>query len=63
MLDESYCQLGISDVQGEPDWWGCMPVPQGCGGTPDCDCLADEICGEMCELTDDDGYLLACPGG
>lgn len=63
MLDETYCQLGISDVQGEPDWWGCMPVPSSCGGTPDCDCLADEICGDLCEPTDDDGYLLVCPGG
>lgn len=26
----------------------CLPFPASCGGTPSCDCLADEMCGEMC---------------
>lgn len=59
----SYCQWSVSDVGGYPDSWGCGVLPESCGDTPTCECLADEPCGFACETTADGGLLLTCPGG
>ena len=57
-----YCQRSVSDVIGIPDDWTCLPLPAGCGASPDCDCLDGEPCGTMCSATGD-GFRLTCPGG
>ena len=59
----SYCQWSVSDVGGYPDGWGCVDLPEPCGDTPTCECLADEPCSFDCETTPDGGLLLTCPGG
>ena len=60
----SYCQWSVSDVGGYPDGWACVPLPEACGDTPGCECLADEPCAMFaCEPTDDGGLLITCPGG
>ena len=59
-----YCRLQISDVAGFPDEYECIDVPAACGATPDCACLSNESCGDMCEVRPGDGsLLLTCPGG
>jgi hypothetical protein len=59
----TYCARQISDVVGEPDSFGCNPLPGGCGATPTCACLSGEPCGNQCVATDDGGLRLSCPGG
>ena len=58
-----YCLHGVSDVGGEPDTWACLPAPAACAGAPECGCLAEEPCASWCELDDDGGVTLTCPGG
>ena len=59
-----YCQQQVSDVGGIPDGFSCLPLPGACGNAPTCDCLAEEPCADFsCEMTDDGGFLLVCPGG
>jgi hypothetical protein len=58
----SYCQIYGSDVAGVPSDHACVGVPSGCGDAPDCACLADEPCGEVCEADGADVTLI-CPGG
>lgn len=59
----SYCQVSISDVGGYPNGYACLSLPEPCGETPTCECLADEICGGSCEATPDGGLTVVCPGG
>jgi hypothetical protein len=59
----SYCQIQYSDIGGYPHSYGCMPLPDGCGGEPGCECLADELCGSSCEAGPDGGYIVSCAGG
>ena len=59
-----YCRRQVSDVVGYPDEYDCVDIPAACGGSPDCACLANENCGDMCEVRPADGsLLLTCPGG
>lgn len=59
-----YCRLQVSDVFGYPDEYECVDIPMACGANPDCACLANENCGDMCEVRPADGsLLLTCPGG
>lgn len=62
-LVSQYCEIGISDVGGEPNTYVCEPLPNTCGNTPDCVCLANEPCGFMCEGDAASGLTLTCPGG
>lgn len=63
--ESEYCQRQVSDVQGIPDSYQCLPLPDGCNDQISCECLADEPCGEfdLCEETQDGGVILSCPGG
>jgi hypothetical protein len=58
-----YCQRGVSDVGGEPDTWTCLPLPAGCGDTPDCLCVQAENCGDLCDGDGPLGLRVTCPGG
>lgn len=58
-----YCQRAVSDVGGEPDSYSCKPVPESCGKTPTCACLASEPCGQWCEVAALAELTLTCPGG
>lgn len=57
-----YCRIEISDVGDFPDGFVCVPLPQTCE-SPDCTCLADEPCGEICEQLPSGDLALTCPGG
>lgn len=62
-LATQYCQRTTSDVGGEPDSYGCQPLPAACAsGTASCDCLAAENCGSLCSESGG-GFTLTCPGG
>jgi hypothetical protein len=61
--NSSYCQVGYSDVGGEPNSYNCLPLPDGCGDAPSCDCLADEPCADFNCEGDENGLQLECPGG
>jgi hypothetical protein len=58
-----YCEVFGSDVSSEPSSYGCQPLPQDCGSTSDCGCLAGETCYPQCEGTPQTGFTLVCPGG
>lgn len=60
---QQYCQKTLSDVQGIPDTFMCLPYPAACGGNADCACFANELCGNACSGTAMDGITLTCPGG
>ncbi len=57
-----YCQVSISDVVGEPDYYSCKPLPEACSKELICGCLAEEPCFEF-ECTEEGGLTLYCPGG
>jgi hypothetical protein len=64
-----YCLRTTSDA-GEPDSYRCVTLPSACGdpamwpgGKPDCACLAGESCGNLCEVTPEQGLKLTCLGG
>jgi hypothetical protein len=63
--DEStqYCRRTTSDVGGTPDGFQCVPLPAGCNGKVSCACLANEICGSICEDDAGGGAMVTCPGG
>jgi hypothetical protein len=61
-LNSEYCEIGISDVGGEPNTYTCKALPV-CPATPDCACLANEPCGFMCDGNATSGLTLTCPGG
>ena len=63
ILGASYCLWSVSDVVGQPNAWSCQPLPDGCPGEGDCNCVANEPCGSLCEMTEDGGVLVTCPGG
>lgn len=60
--ETEYCRQDVSDTD-EPDVWSCFPLPDTCGGIPDCDgCLADEICADFfCDVNE--VPQIVCPGG
>jgi len=62
-IDSEFCQHSVSDEGGFPDSFGCSPLPIGCGGSPSCACLADEVCGFNCSGDAIGGFTLTCPGG
>ena len=55
-----YCLRGVSDVGGEPDSYGCKPLPAQCQS---CSCVANGPCGDWCEAAADGSLTLTCPGG
>jgi hypothetical protein len=62
-MAQEYCEVQVSDVVGIPSTYKCLPLPAGCqvnGAT--CDCLANQLCGDLCKQTDG-GFTLTCPGG
>lgn len=64
--NQQYCRRDVSDVGSEPDSFGCMSLPAGCfqgGGSPSCDCVANELCGSMCAASADGDLTITCPGG
>jgi hypothetical protein len=62
-LATEYCERQVSDVGGMPDTYNCVPLPKPCVGVSECECLADEFCGEFCEEAPGGGATLSCPGG
>ncbi len=60
--ETSYCQVSYNDVQGEPDFYQCLPLPEACGKEMVCGCLEGEPCFEF-ECSDEGGLTLYCPGG
>ncbi len=60
---QQYCQKTLSDVQGIPDTFMCLPYPAACMGNADCACFANEACGNACSGNAMDGITLTCPGG
>jgi hypothetical protein len=60
---KEYCRHSVSDVGGQPDSYGCVPLPAGCGDAPTCDCAKDEPCGFLCKASDAGDLTLTCPGG
>ena len=63
--ESEYCQRQVSDVQGVPDSYQCLPLPEACDNQISCDCLDGEPCArfDLCEETQDGGVILSCPGG
>lgn len=57
-----YCRVIIDDT-GMPPAYECGELPSECDEGVDCDCVADELCGDMCEADDDDNLTVTCPGG
>lgn len=57
-----YCEVSLSDVVGEPDYYSCKSLPEACNKELVCGCLVGEPCFEF-ECTEDDGLTLYCPGG
>lgn len=57
----AYCRVGISDTD-DPDTFECVPLPGGCDPAT-CECVAGELCGELCELDAGGGITVTCPGG
>jgi hypothetical protein len=63
-LATDYCQVAGSDIGGEPNGYGCVPLPAACGDTPACDCLAAEPCFDFgCGTSPEGGLSITCPGG
>ena len=58
----AYCERQASDLIGSADSYECKPIPAACGGTPSCECLAEETCGTTC-TEDGGGFTLTCLGG
>lgn len=58
-----YCHRDVSDVAGQPDAYACTPLPDACGATPTCACLAAAPCGGSCEASADGDLQVTCPGG
>jgi hypothetical protein len=58
-----YCQRSTSDIGGEPSGFQCNQLPVGCTLASDCDCLAGEPCGSLCDGTASGGFEVTCPGG
>lgn len=56
-----YCNVQLSDIGGFPNSYQCKGLPNGCA-PPSCDCLKDELCGELCEAVEG-GLKVTCPGG
>jgi hypothetical protein len=62
--DQQYCQRSTSDVGGYPDGYACQSLPASCvPGQLDCQCLANEPCGTICEALPSGDLQLTCPGG
>jgi hypothetical protein len=59
----TYCQISVSDVGGFPNGYDCRPLPPTCGNPADCTCVADQSCGEFCEVSGDGLVVVSCPGG
>jgi len=62
-LATEYCQRATSDIGGEPDSFTCVQLPGTCTALSNCDCLANEACGDLCSGDPDDGFTVICPGG
>lgn len=59
----SYCRVVIDDT-GMPPAYSCQAFPDPCdGGRMDCTCVADEPCGDICEIDPDGNVIVTCPGG
>src|SRR6059058_1086117 len=58
-----YCERQLSDGGGLPDTFTWRQLPAGCGAAPSCACLANELCGDQCVATPDNGFMVSCPGG
>jgi hypothetical protein len=63
MLGSYYCEMDTSDVGSTPSTFACKPVPDACGGTPSCECLAGVACGWSCAMKSDGGLEVTCGGG
>ncbi|APR80830.1 Kazal-type serine protease inhibitor domain protein [Minicystis rosea] len=60
----AYCAVIIQQVMpGQPTAYSCTLLPDACNGVTDCDCLADEPCGNTCTATADGGAQVTCGGG
>lgn len=59
-LDTEYCSEIVGGLPGNPPSYGCAPLPPGCGDAPSCACLADEPCGNMCEMGVGGGLQVTC---
>lgn len=66
-----FCVRFGSDIAGEPDGYGCFPLPTECEGSTDCDCflgtdpgLNIDFCLDLggCEYSGG-GFGVTCPGG
>jgi hypothetical protein len=44
----TYCQVTVGGIPGSTPFYGCLPLPAGCGSTPSCACLASVTCGSQC---------------
>jgi hypothetical protein len=58
----SYCRRTISDIGGEPSSYECAQLPPACGNPASCACLANVLCGSMCEASNG-GFVVTCAGG
>ncbi len=57
-----YCRRDVSDVVGEPDLYSCRSPSGPCIDEVDCQCVANEPCGNTC--TGPPGEVrVTCPGG
>jgi hypothetical protein len=61
-LSTQYCQVIVSDIAGEDNSFECVEQPA-CPTQLDCGCLAQEMCGDICEGDPTSGLTLTCPGG
>ena len=52
------CEIQRSDVGGEPDSFGCVPIASGCRG---CDCIPPGA--SSCEEVENGGVVVTYPGG
>jgi hypothetical protein len=62
-IGTEYCWILGSDIVDTPSQFSCVPAPSSCSATPDCACVADQSCGNICEITPDGGLQIFCPGG
>jgi hypothetical protein len=58
-----YCRHSISDVGSIPDTFECIALPDACGDTPTCACVAEAPCGGLCEASAAGDLTVTCPGG
>jgi hypothetical protein len=57
-----FCQRQGSDIGGEPDTFGCLPMPQSCSSAS-CSCVSGEPCGANCADDGNGAVTVTCFGG